>query len=101
MVLFIGQNDLIHGWGMDMKLGYCAQVRVLNFFSLEKQIKNLKILKIPKDGKQRYVISILKIIECIHREFPKLEIQILGPPDVIVTYEQLQKSNRSPKISKC
>ncbi|KAF8413954.1 hypothetical protein HHK36_001951 [Tetracentron sinense] len=21
------QNDLVHGWGMDMKLGYCAQVR--------------------------------------------------------------------------
>jgi hypothetical protein len=20
------QNDLVHGWGMDMKLGYCAQV---------------------------------------------------------------------------
>lgn len=20
------QNDLIHGWGLDMKLGYCAQV---------------------------------------------------------------------------
>ncbi|RZR77873.1 hypothetical protein BHM03_00003081, partial [Ensete ventricosum] len=23
------QNDLIHGWGMDMKLGYCAQVDLL------------------------------------------------------------------------
>ncbi|XP_020275674.1 uncharacterized protein LOC109850152 isoform X2 [Asparagus officinalis] len=23
------QNDLIHGWGLDMKLGYCAQVIVL------------------------------------------------------------------------
>ena len=21
------QNDLVHGWGMDMKLGYCAQVK--------------------------------------------------------------------------
>ncbi|GAB4826898.1 hypothetical protein Ancab_033776 [Ancistrocladus abbreviatus] len=21
------QNDLVHGWGLDMKLGYCAQVR--------------------------------------------------------------------------
>lgn len=25
--LFLVQNDLVHGWGMDMKLGYCAQVR--------------------------------------------------------------------------
>lgn len=21
------QNDLVHGWGLDMKLGYCAQVK--------------------------------------------------------------------------
>jgi hypothetical protein len=26
------QNDLIHGWGLDMKLGYCAQV--LKIFSI-------------------------------------------------------------------
>jgi hypothetical protein len=24
--VLILQNDLIHGWGLDMKLGYCAQV---------------------------------------------------------------------------
>lgn len=24
-----GQNDLVHGWGLDMKFGYCAQVRLL------------------------------------------------------------------------
>jgi len=28
-VFDIMQNDLIHGWGLDMKLGYCAQVIVL------------------------------------------------------------------------
>eukprot|EP00256_Glycine_max_P065708 XP_025980303.1 uncharacterized protein LOC102666093 [Glycine max] len=27
------QNDLVHGWGVDMKLGYCAQVR--NMHSLD------------------------------------------------------------------
>ena len=25
--LFFIQNDLVHGWGVDMKVGYCAQVR--------------------------------------------------------------------------
>jgi len=25
------QNDLIHGWGLDMKLGYCAQVLNIHF----------------------------------------------------------------------
>jgi hypothetical protein len=26
------QNDLIHGWGLDMKLGYCAQVLICFMF---------------------------------------------------------------------
>lgn len=27
-ISFVGQNDLIHAWGLDMQLGYCAQARV-------------------------------------------------------------------------
>ena len=26
MLLFSMQNDLIHAWGLDVQLGYCAQV---------------------------------------------------------------------------
>ena len=29
----------------------------------------------------------LKIIECIHEQFPKIEVQNLGETDIIVTYE--------------
>lgn len=29
--LYLFQNDLVHGWGVDMKLGYCAQVRNIHF----------------------------------------------------------------------
>ncbi|RWW31723.1 hypothetical protein GW17_00003649 [Ensete ventricosum] len=35
------QNDLIHGWGMDMKLGYCAQLsfpEYLEFIHFDLQI---------------------------------------------------------------
>ncbi|KAK6154720.1 hypothetical protein DH2020_008968 [Rehmannia glutinosa] len=32
------QNDLVHGWGMDMKLGYCAQVP-----NLEQTVKRHKL----------------------------------------------------------
>ena len=27
-VWYMIQNDLIHDWGLDMQLGYCAQARV-------------------------------------------------------------------------
>ena len=34
--------------------------------ALIPKVKTLKILKIPENGQKRYVISILKIIACIH-----------------------------------
>lgn len=50
-------------------------------------VKALKILKVPEQGRHRYVISILKIIECIHTRYPGIEVQNLGETDIIVTYE--------------
>ena len=42
------------------------------------RIKPLKILKIQKQGKQRFVVSVLKIISCIHEKYPNVEVQNLG-----------------------
>ena len=33
------------------------------------------------------MVSVLKIIECIHREIPGLQIQNEGESDLIITYE--------------
>ena len=51
------------------------------------KVKTLRILKIREAKEQRYVISVLKIIACIHEQYPRLEIQNLGETDIIVTYE--------------
>lgn len=56
------------------------------------KLKVLKILKIPDEGKHRYVISILKIIACIHEQYPGLDIQNMGETDIIVTYEDQNTS---------
>ena len=56
------------------------------------KLKVLKILKIPDEGKHRYVISILKIIACIHEQYPGLDIQNMGETDIIVTYEDQKTS---------
>lgn len=66
----------------------CSQQNIVS------KLKTIKILKIPDVGQHRYVVSILKIIECIHKEYPNLEIQNMGSPDLIVTYEE-QKGNNS------
>lgn len=54
------------------------------------KIKALKILKFKKAGQQRCVVSVLKIIACIHEKYPGIEIQNLGETDIIVTYEEQQ-----------
>lgn len=66
----------------------CSQQNIVS------KLKTIKIIKIPDEGTHRYVVSILKIIECIHKEYPNLEIQNMGSPDIIVTYEEQKKHNK-------
>ena len=62
--------------------------------SITNRIKPLRILKIPEKGQHRYVVSVLKIMECIHREIPGLQVQNEGESDLIITYEEKKKPNR-------
>lgn len=55
--------------------------------SILPKVKSLKLLKFKQTGKQRCVVSILKIIERIHEVCPSLDIQNMGEQDIIVTYE--------------
>lgn len=64
------------------------------------KVRSLKILKIPEKGKRRYVISILKIIACIHQEYPGIDVQNLGETDIIVTYENQKKSQNAIYVIK-
>lgn len=76
----------------DVTLGDLAAMECTNSQVLPR-LKSMKIMKMPDTGKHRFVISILKLIECIHKEFPNMEIQSMGAADVIVTYEASQKKN--------
>lgn len=68
--------------------------------TLIPKIKTLKILKIPDNGRHRYVISILKIIACIHEACPGIEVQNLGETDIIVTYENQKTAGAAMHIIK-
>ena len=70
----------------DVTLGDILTLECSNKAMIPK-LKVLKILKIPDQGKHRYVISILKIIACIHEKYPGVDIQNMGETDIIVTYE--------------
>lgn len=67
-------------------LGDMLSIECVNTQVLAK-LKTTKVLKIPEKGQHRFVVSILEVIQLIHREFPNLEVQNLGAPDIIVTCE--------------
>ncbi len=78
---------------LDVTLGDILSLECSNQNVVNK-VKSLRILKIPEKGQHRFVISILKIMECIHKEYPSLQIQNEGEKDLIVTYEKPQKQNQ-------
>ena len=80
----VSQKDVTLGDILSME---CSNQSVVN------RVKPLRILRIPEKGQHRFVISILKIVECIHKEIPNLDIQNEGEIDLIVTYEKPGKKN--------
>ena len=68
--------------------------------SLLPKLKTMKILEFKKTGNQRCVISVLKIIACIHGQYPDMEVQNLGETDLIVTYEMQKTPSKWVHVAK-
>lgn len=85
----------------DVTLGDILMFECSNKAVIPK-VRTMKILKIPENGKkqQRFVISILKIIACIHEQYPNLDIQNLGETDIIITYENQKTPGKLTHILK-
>ena len=91
-ILYIKGEQSIEVKKRDVTLGDLVKMECSDTKVLPK-LKSHNVLKIPDQGKHRYVLSILTIIECIHKEYPHLEIQNMGAADIIVTYEEQQKTH--------
>lgn len=68
--------------------------------NIVSKVRSLSIIRFKEQGKKRVVISILKIVEKIHEEYPDAEIVNLGAADIIVTYEKEQKGKRWIELAK-
>ncbi len=74
----------------DVRLGDIISMSCTNQ-SVVNRLKTVKVLRVSGEKKHREVVSVLKIVEKIHQEYPSIEIQNMGPPDIIVTYEAQKK----------
>ncbi len=71
---------------VDVTLGDVAKMECTDE-TVKNRLKTLKLLKIKAEKSNRYIFSILKVVERIHGIYPNLEVQNLGEPDFIVEYE--------------
>ena len=91
-VLYIKADQNVEVKLKEVTLGDILNMECSDHLVVSK-LKTVKLLKFADTGTHRMVVSVLKIIECIHKEYPNLEIQNMGAQDVIVTYEnQIRKS---------
>ena len=83
----------------DVTLGDILSMECSNKTILPK-IKVIKIYKMPQNQNHRIVISVLKIIESIHEQYPGIDVQNLGETDIIITYEQQNTMSKLMHIIK-
>lgn len=74
----------------DVTLGDVLKMECPNQSVLSK-LKTIRLLKFhhtDNKNQNRVTVSILKVIEKIHEQYPGIEVQNIGEPDFIVTYEK-------------
>lgn len=85
-MLYIKGDRNVEVTKQNVTLGDILEIECSDSAVLAK-VKTLRLLKIQEEKEQRFVISVLKIISCIHEQYPRIEVQNLGEEDIIVTYE--------------
>lgn len=70
----------------EVRLGDVASMECADA-AVKARLKSLKLLKIQADKSDRYIFSVLKVIELIHGIYPDLEVVSVGEPDFIIEYE--------------
>lgn len=85
-VLYLKIDRNIEVDHVDVRLGDVAKLECTDG-AVKNRLKTLKILKIQAEKSNRYVFSVLKVVELIHEIYPELEIQNMGETDFIVDYE--------------
>lgn len=77
-------NEVDH---KDVRLGDVAKLECTDA-SVKNRLKTLELLHIQAKKSDRYVFSILKVVEMIHEIYPKLAVCNLGETDFIIEYEE-------------
>ncbi|SHJ95086.1 stage V sporulation protein AA [Hespellia stercorisuis] len=70
----------------EIRLGDVVSLECANS-AMAAKLKCLKLMTIPEQGEHRAVVSVLRLIACIHEHYPNVDVQNMGETDLIITVE--------------
>lgn len=89
-IVYIKADRNIEVTKPDVTLGDVVTMECSNP-SVVPKLNTIKLLKFHHTNNKhqnRIAVSILKVIECIHKEYPNITVENMGETDFIVTYEE-------------
>lgn len=89
LYLKIDKNVEVHD--IRVVLGDIAQLECSNK-NIENRLKTMKVENATSAKAGRHAMSVMEIIEAIHKDFPSLEINNIGEPEFIVTLPKAGQS---------
>ena len=59
--------------------------------NISEKLKGLKVKTFPKEGERRCVVSCLKLVQLMEENCPDIQVEMLGEPDVLVEWVDVNK----------
>lgn len=91
--LYIKIDKNIEAKKVDITLGDIAKLECTDQ-KKTAHLKTIKILAIRDKKKNRYIVSVLKIIQLIHQLYPQMEVVNIGETDFIIDYMGQKQQNK-------
>ena len=90
LYLKLNQNTEVHE--KEVFLGQLGEVWCRDK-AIESKCKAIKVMNIPSGKKERYVLSVMELIEKMEKQSEQVEINNIGETDCIIDYQPLKKPN--------
>lgn len=85
--LYIKLDQSVEVTKSEVTVGDVAKLECKNK-NIVSKLKPIKLLRDDSNGKNRYIVSIMKIIEIVDETFQNVEVQNLGETDCVVEFKK-------------
>ena len=97
--LYVKMSQSVEVTNSEVTVGDVAKLECKNK-NIVSKLKPLKLLRDDSEGKKRYIVSVMKIIELVDENFQNVDVQTLGETECVVEFKKENSSKKSAEILK-